>query len=97
MPCRAPLLLRLLTLQEAQAKAATKDLVALAASDPSLPPEVAQARGLGQALVCCCLTCHRHFYLPELEAMTVHLVNFFALAEAGLWGQACEDAHTRHF
>lgn len=29
--------------QETQAKAATKDLVALAAADPGLPPHVAQA------------------------------------------------------
>lgn len=31
-------------LQESQAKAATKDLVALAAADPGLPPDIAQAR-----------------------------------------------------
>ena len=33
-------------LQEAQAKAATKDLVALAASDPGLPPDIAKASRL---------------------------------------------------
>lgn len=35
---------RLHTLQDSLAKAATRDLVALAASDPGLPPAVAQAR-----------------------------------------------------
>ncbi|PRW59673.1 early endosome antigen 1 isoform X2 [Chlorella sorokiniana] len=40
---------RLHALQESQAKAATKDLVALAAADPGLPPDVAQALAVDYA------------------------------------------------
>ncbi|KAL4458548.1 hypothetical protein ABPG75_013413 [Micractinium tetrahymenae] len=40
---------RLHALQEAQAKAATRDLVALAASEPALPPDVAQSLALDYA------------------------------------------------